>query len=444
MAPLQPRPGEVFLGKYRILRVVGEGGMGLVYAAHHLLLDTPVALKILSTEVAQDAEHVSRFLNEARLAARIKSANVCSVMDVGQVADGRPYLVMELLQGTDLASALSARGPLPMAEILDFALQALEGIAHAHSRGIVHRDLKPSNLFVAHEPGVPPVVKVLDFGISKFETFNRSHGAITSTSAILGSPAYMSPEQIKDARSVDERADLWSMGVILYELATGECPFDAPTPGAIFARILGDSVPTPLCQLRPDAPAALEAIVLRCIRRNPDERFPNVLELARAIAPLAPGSDAAISRILAVMSRPRVAPHTESLPSGPLPAVGPRAHPTNVSWTAGAGRSGTNKLALGAGIVALIVALGALALMVGLSYRAKKSVAISPSPPPAEVATDMVSVPITAPPPDPVSADPPPASAASAPPTIAPPHGAHRSPSHTGKPTKKDLLKDRR
>jgi serine/threonine protein kinase len=445
MAVAQPRPGEDFLGKYRILRVVGEGGMGQVYSAHHLLLDKSIAIKVLSREVSKNPEHVTRFLNEARLAARIKSPHVCSVMDVGQLDDGRPFLVMELLEGGDLASALRARGTFPIWDIVDIALGALEGLAHAHVRGIVHRDLKPSNLFLATDPdGGPMVVKVLDFGISKFESMHeelpREPGA---EPVILGSPAYMSPEQARDARSVDVRADIWSMGVILYELATGVCPFDAPTPQETFDKIRVGR-PPPAGKLR-DMPAVLDAAIARCMRRNPDERFATVLELAQAIAPIRPGADAAVARIAAVMARPK---STLADSSTGVPAIEPPPHATNVSWVGGSG-SRTNRRAMGVGAAAGIAVLVAIGIVVvaqrkraaparptaALQAPTEQPAAAPPAPASSSLPGAASSTSADAPP-----ADPAPSASAPWPGTPARPARPHMAP----KPSKQELLKDRR
>ena len=451
MAGAQPRPGEVFLGKYRILRVVGEGGMGVVYAAHHLLLDKGVAIKVLSRGVSDNPDHVTRFLNEARLAARIKSQHVCSVMDVGQLDDGRPFLVMELLEGGDLAAALRARGPLPIWDIVEIALGALEGIVHAHVRGIVHRDLKPSNLFLASEPEGPVVVKVLDFGISKFDGMNEQNPMAGAEPMILGSPAYMSPEQARDARNVDVRSDIWSMGIIMYELATGVCPFDGPTPQDTLAKIRASVSATPAGKLR-EMPAVLDAAIARCMRRNPDERFPNVLELAQAIAPIRPGSDVAVARIAAVMARPKTALADSSQGLPPVETTG--RHATNVSWV-GTSSARTNRRAMGLGAgmgVALLLAIGLVVASkkkqqshaVPAAAITSVSVAADPSAAPPPLAPDPTP---PAPPADPLpeasaatsASAVPSASTAPAPGRPAPrPHAPPPS-----KPTKQELLKDR-
>ena len=286
-----PGPGARVAGKYRIERIVGRGGMGVVYAAHHEVLDQRVAIKVLAPEAAMQSTAVARFLNEARLAARLKSDHLCQVIDAGVTDAGLPFIVMELLEGCDLARLLyERRAPLPVGEATEYVVQALDAVAEAHARGVVHRDLKPSNLFLTQHPGSPPVIKVLDFGISKvddaFGTGGSANPSITSSRAIIGSPTYMSPEQIQNIRKTDHRADIWSIGVILYELMSGTLPFRGETPGEIFVKIIEGHV-TPLCKLRKEIPVALSDIVEKCLRRSLHERFEKVVDLAEALAPFA-------------------------------------------------------------------------------------------------------------------------------------------------------------
>ena len=214
------REGEILAGKYRVERLLGSGGMGMVVAAHHLDLDEKVALKLLLPGAATNPMLVARFVREARAAAKIKSEHVARVTDVGQLEDGSPYMVMEHLEGSDLAAYLTRTGPLPVAEAVDFVLQACEALAEAHGLGIVHRDLKPANLFCVQRVDDQRSIKVLDFGISKISVDTASQ-SLTQTSALMGSPLYMSPEQMQSARTVDARADIWSLGVILFELLAG-------------------------------------------------------------------------------------------------------------------------------------------------------------------------------------------------------------------------------
>src|SRR5262245_30625239 len=216
--------GEIIARKYRIERVLGAGGMGVVVVARHIHLDGLVAIKLLRAEVGKDEKVVERFMREARMAAKIKSEHVARVSDVDILDSGEPYIVMEYLRGRDLASFAAASGPLDVEEAVDYVLQACDAIAEAHARGIVHRDLKPANLFLSQRPNGSLCVKVLDFGISKLSEQARVQQDVTSTSTVLGSPMYMSPEQMRSSREVDGRTDIWSLGVTLYQLVTGELP----------------------------------------------------------------------------------------------------------------------------------------------------------------------------------------------------------------------------
>ena len=285
-----PQPGDVIHGKYRIQKVLGEGGMGVVLAAHHELLDQRVAVKVLTS---RDEKAISRFSEEARSTARLNSEHVARVMDVGALACGAPFIVMEYLEGCDLEELLLLHERLPPQEAVGYILQALQGLAQAHALGIIHRDLKPANLFIAVVPGGANVIKILDFGISKSTASRRSGktGNLTAEHSTLGSPTYMSPEQIRASKDVDKRSDLWSLGVVLFELLSGEPPFDGESIGEIFAGVLEKDAPA-LTTVRPDVPQALSDIVARCMKRDRTQRFPGVLELARELAPFGP-ADAA-------------------------------------------------------------------------------------------------------------------------------------------------------
>ncbi len=280
--------GAVLVGKYRIERVLGEGGMGVVYAVHHVLLDRPVALKLLTPDAAVNPEAVARFLNEARNAARVDNDYVCRVMDLGVLPEGQPYIAMELLDGLDLGRLLETRGRLPVVEAVGYVIQALTGIGMAHLMGVVHRDLKPSNLFIAKKHDGGQIVKVLDFGISKATSLEGpKRQNLTSMGNLIGSPAYMSPEQVSLAPDIDQRADLWAVGVILYQLLTSTLPFASPHVAEVLAFIL-EKDPPPLSSLRPDVPPGLESVVTRCLAKDPAKRFPSAAELAAALAPFGP------------------------------------------------------------------------------------------------------------------------------------------------------------
>lgn len=293
-------PGDVIVGKYRVERILGQGGMGIVVAAVHIHLDERVAIKLLRPEGAAKGEAAERFMREARAAVKIKSQHVAKVLDVGVMADGLPYMVMEYLEGRDLGEELDRNGPMPEAVAVDYVLQACDALAEAHKRGIVHRDLKPSNLFLSKNQK-PPIVKLLDFGVSKFKDNSllaNTSPSLTAEAALLGTPYYMSPEQIRSAKDVDERADVWALGVILYELISGRVPFDGESATGVLAAICGDK-PKPLHEVCKTVSADVSEIVGACLAKNLEERMPNVRELVRALASVAPDKASTIDERLA-------------------------------------------------------------------------------------------------------------------------------------------------
>lgn len=274
-------PGASIDGKYRVERLLGHGGMGSVVAARHTLLGHSVAIKVLRRAGADAA---ARFLREAKICANISNDHIVRVFDMGRLACGTPYLVMEHLLGQDLAREV-AHGPVSLADTLRFMLETCAALEAAHKAGIVHRDLKPANLFLVKLPGGAATVKVLDFGISKHvdtgddvETFG-----LTSTGVVLGSPLYMSPEQLRAEPDIDARTDIWSLGVILYELLTRRPPFRAPTVGALAVSI-ATAPYTPISTFRSDLPSTLEVIVHRCLQKEPQQRYPSVAALRSALA----------------------------------------------------------------------------------------------------------------------------------------------------------------
>src|SRR5689334_6553526 len=220
-SPSPVLPGQMLAGKYRVERILGTGGMGVVVAAKHVELNILVAIKFLLPHVLSNQTAVARFAREARAAVRIKSEHVARVSDVGTLESGAPYMVMEYLDGGDLSAWLKERGALPVEQAVEFVLQASEAIAEAHALGIVHRDLKPSNLFVTRRRDGSMTVKVLDVGISKTTSIDAAAMDMTATTAVMGSPLYMSPEQLQSSKDVDARSDIWSLGIILYELLAG-------------------------------------------------------------------------------------------------------------------------------------------------------------------------------------------------------------------------------
>ncbi len=271
-------------GKYRIERIIGRGGMGVVLAARHVQLEQQVALKFMTGEMA-DEEAKNRFLREAQAAVRLRGEHVARVWDVGTLEDGAQYIVMEYLEGRDLSAILTERRVFAPSEAVDYVLQACVAMAEAHARGIIHRDLKPGNLFLTTRPDGTPLIKVLDFGVSKM-TKSGIPASATTTAAFMGSPAYMSPEQMKSAKHVGPQADIWSLGAILYELMSGELPFAAESVPEICAKVIGEP-PDPLRVHAPNVPTSLEDVILHCLAKDPQNRYGNVGELASALLPYA-------------------------------------------------------------------------------------------------------------------------------------------------------------
>jgi serine/threonine-protein kinase len=298
-----PREGDIFDGKYRIGALLGVGGMAAVIAARHLGFDEMVAIKVLLPEGSRDPAVVDRFLQEGKTAVKIRSEHVVRMIDVGLFA-GRAYLVMEHLDGRDLEALLREGGPLPVVTAIDMLLQACEAIGEAHALGIIHRDLKPANLFLTHRVDGAPCVKVLDFGISKMP---RAVSGASFTSSpptlpaiVMGTPQYMSPEQMMSAAAADQRSDIWSLGAILYELLAGQIAFKGATTAEVCARVL-QGAPVPLAELRSDVPHDVTGVVARCLEKDRSHRYANVAELARALAPFgSPSARVSAASILRV------------------------------------------------------------------------------------------------------------------------------------------------
>lgn len=281
------RPGDVLAGKFEVERLLGEGGMGVVVSARHLELDQRVAVKFLLPEIAKRPDAAERFRREARAAVKIRSEHVARVLDVGG-SDGVPYMVMEYLEGHDLADELAERGPLPVAEAVGFVLQACEAVAEAHAAGIVHRDLKPANLFLAHRADGSRLVKVLDFGISKSVSgASAADLSLTATSALIGSPLYMSPEQMHSAKNVDGRTDIWALGAILFQTLTNRPPYVATSIPELCNALLNEA-PPPLSDFRDDIPPELAAALSKALAKDKALRWQTVGELASALSAFAP------------------------------------------------------------------------------------------------------------------------------------------------------------
>lgn len=286
--PNSIREGDILAGKYRVERIIGSGGMGIVVAARHQQLDQLVAIKFVRDEAIGDEGAVERFLREARAAVKLKSEHAAKVLDVGTLDSGAPYMVMEFLEGRDLGQVLENDGPLPIVAVTEWVLQACEAVAEAHAAGIVHRDLKPQNLFLARTVGGLQGIKVLDFGVSKsMNSMSGELGSLTRTRTMLGSPLYMAPEQMRSARDVNATADVWALGVVLFELLTGRWPFEAETMPELCLKVVSEP-PLSLAQLRPETPASLVRVVERCLSKDPTARFANAAELASALEPFVP------------------------------------------------------------------------------------------------------------------------------------------------------------
>ena len=353
--------GDILAGKYRVERVLGVGGMGVVVAAHHLQLDEKVALKFLRPEALDNPEAVARFAREARAASKIKSEHVARVIDVGTLADGAPYMVMEYLDGVDLAAWLERKGPLPVDQTVDFILQTCLALADAHALGIVHRDLKPANLFCIRRSDGQLSIKVLDFGISKVIPSSASPREpwVTATRAMMGSPLYMSPEQMESAKHVDAQTDIWALGVILFELLTGRPVFLGKSVMELANKVAHERTPS-IRSFRRDVPAGLDAIVFKCLEKSRRDRYGSVAELALDLLSYAPKrSRASVERIVSIIQgaglstrAPVLAPSSQTTSTPPLERT-----------TAPPGR---NKAVAGAGLVgaaAVIAIVGSVLLV---------------------------------------------------------------------------------
>jgi serine/threonine protein kinase len=433
------RVGEVVSGKFRIERILGEGGMGVVVEATHLQLDERVALKFLLRSALGQKDLVSRFSQEARATAKLKSEYAARVIDVGAREDGAPYIVMEYLEGSDLGAMLTKSGPLPVQDVVEFIVQACEAVAEAHARGIVHRDLKPENLFCVERDDGRRFVKVLDFGISKANLTGRTTDVDLKshdTTTLMGSPFYMSPEQLRSTKTVDHRADIWSLGATMFELLSGTTAFPQEKQ---FTELVAEILESPHRRLKvhcPHAPEGLEQIIDRCLEKDRERRYKTAAELAIALLPFAPRrARPAAERAAALMRAAGLTDPNLKLPPSQFPAADEGAvsgvmsavrshelvsHPpsnpaTPVPAKSASGRSpgGGSSAALSHDFVATerskgskapLLALGALLLVVGVAaafffLRSRERVTADPvAAPPTEhvVGAPVFNAPATA------------------------------------------------
>jgi serine/threonine protein kinase len=362
--PHSPRPanayrvvaGTLLADKYRVVRTLGRGGMGTVVEAFHLELQVPVAIKLLLPELMPYAEAAIRFQREARAVTRLTSPHVARVFDVDTLPSGEPFIVMELLKGQDLAARGKETIPLSVGEAVDYVVQACDALAEAHAVGIVHRDIKPANLFSTTRADGEHLVKVLDFGVSKVLSGSTGEVSLTQTTTILGSALYMSPEQMRSARDVDHRTDIYALGACLYELLARRPPYIAASFPELCALVYSGP-PMSVTEWSPDAPEGLAKVIEKSLAHEPDARFGSVAELVHALAPYA--EEATRKRIDAILKRH--APHLE------LPPVARRRRslePVFESEEGGASRRGASRLA-----VALLFAIGLGGL--GIALRSK-------------------------------------------------------------------------
>ena len=417
-------PGTVLLGKYRIDEILGTGGMGRVVRASHQYLAQSVAIKILLPQMTESPSTVARFLREAQATVKLKNEHIARVIDVGTMPDGTPFMIMEYLEGNDLNQILRHHGPQAPGIVVDLMLQACEGIAEAHALGIIHRDVKPSNFFITRRPDGSMLLKILDFGISKTPV---NFEELTGTQTVIGTPSYMAPEQMKSGRQADARSDIWSMGVVMYQLLQGRGPFQGESYAELCLKV-GSEPPAPL---HVPLPNGLGEVILKCLEKDPKLRPQDVGELARSLAPFStdPVSAAQIaSRTTRILQHHGNSAGVQGLPlsaggglATPVPLspaqLTPRSWPPSTSLSQGRGqvtlRTASSKGWLIAGAVSLAILFGAGGYIAAEMMKDKPAAQM----PPAD--TPVVQMPASAPPAA-APAPPPPAAAVVTPPAPTP------------------------
>jgi eukaryotic-like serine/threonine-protein kinase len=368
------------IGNYRVSRLLGEGGMGVVYLAQHPVIGRKVAIKLLHVALARDQDIVSRFFNEARAIHMIAHANIVEILDFGQTTDGQPYFIMEFLEGEALSEAV-ARGPMTPEEVEAIGVQMCRALWAAHAKGIVHRDLKPHNVQLVPRPEGTPLVKILDFGVAKIlASPDGAQSVKTRTGSLMGTPLYMSPEQCKGAGTLDHRTDIYSLGVMLFEMLAGRPPFVAEGVGELFAKHMLEEAP-PLLDFAPNTPPHMAAAIMKCLQKEPRDRFQSMDEFRKALvgevklAP-APARSTAV-RSSAVSSTQTISPRTSTTLSSASSEIDDAVRPASVrNW----------KVMAAIGVAAAIGGVALLVVPKSHDKPAPAPQAAAPAPAPAAIA----------------------------------------------------------